>query len=238
MATTLKPMSWKLAANWVAAGLSPSVTEMNTVPELGSSAPAAACAFPNAAGNSRATPMTSPVDFISGPISASERGKRPNGRTASFTDTCRGKRGMPSSMSARRSPSIRRHATFASDTPIALDTNGTVREARGFASITYRSSPVPWIANCMLISPTTPSPSAIALVASSTCPIISGPSDIAGITQAESPECTPASSTCCMIAPISTSSPSQSASTSISIAFSRKRSRKIVRPAFPFVRLR
>src|SRR3712207_7526872 len=33
-----------------------------------------------------------------------------------------------------------RHATFASGTPIAFETNGTVREARGFASITYSSS--------------------------------------------------------------------------------------------------
>ena len=141
-------------------------------------------------------------------------------------------------MSRSRSPSISRQATLASDTPIALDTNGTVREARGFASITYSSSPSPWTANWMLISPITPSASAMARVASSTCRSISGPSDIAGITQAESPEWMPASSTCCMIAPISTSSPSQSASTSISIAFSRKRSRKIVRPAPPFVRLR
>ena len=43
-------------------------------------------------------------------------------------------------MSARRSPSISRQATFASGTPIAFDTNGTVREARGLASITYSSS--------------------------------------------------------------------------------------------------
>ena len=50
VAITRKPMSWKPAASCVAAGLSPSVTEMNTVPELGSSAPAAACALPNAAG--------------------------------------------------------------------------------------------------------------------------------------------------------------------------------------------
>jgi hypothetical protein len=33
-----------------------------------------------------------------------------------------------------------RQAIFASGTPIALDTNGTVREARGLASITYSSS--------------------------------------------------------------------------------------------------
>ena len=43
-------------------------------------------------------------------------------------------------MSRSRSPSISRQATFASDTPIAFETNGTVRDARGFASITYSSS--------------------------------------------------------------------------------------------------
>ena len=43
-------------------------------------------------------------------------------------------------MSASRSPSISRQAIFASGTPIALETNGTVREARGLASITYSSS--------------------------------------------------------------------------------------------------
>ena len=85
-------------------------------------------------------PITSPVDFISGPSSASARGKRSNGSTASFTVTCRGWRGMSRSMSARRSPSISRQATLASGTPIAFDTNGTVRDARGFASITYSCS--------------------------------------------------------------------------------------------------
>ena len=54
---------------------------------------------------------------------------------------------------------------------------------------------------------------------------ISWPSECGGSTQAESPEWMPASSTCCMIPPIQTSSPSHRASTSTSIAFSRKRSR-------------
>ena len=35
-----------------------------------------------------------------------------------------------------RSPSMIRQASLASGTPIALETNGTVREARGLASIT------------------------------------------------------------------------------------------------------
>ena len=50
VASTRKPMSWKAAAIWVAAGLSPSVTLMNTLPACGSSAPAAAWALPKAAG--------------------------------------------------------------------------------------------------------------------------------------------------------------------------------------------
>ena len=79
----------------------------------------------------------------------------------------------------------------------------------------------------MLIRPTTPSRIAIRALASSTCPSMSGPSDMAGITQALSPEWTPASSTCCITAPMRTLSPSQSASTSTSIAFSRNRSRKM-----------
>ena len=84
--------------------------------------------------------MTSPVDFISGPSSESARGKRPNGSTASLTDTWLAWDGSASSMSASFSPSISRQATLASGTPTAFETNGTVREARGLASITYSSS--------------------------------------------------------------------------------------------------
>src|SRR5919202_2062607 len=136
VASSSKPRSWSEAASWVAAGLSPSVTEMNTVPEAGSSAPAAPWALPKAAGESAAIPMTSPVDLISGPSRASALGKRPKGSTASLTDTCPSVRGSSSSRSESRSPSIRRHATLASGTPTAFEANGTVREARGLASST------------------------------------------------------------------------------------------------------
>ena len=130
-----KPTSWRRAASCVAAGLSVSVTVMKTDPSRGSTTPAAACALPKAVGKSAAMPITSPVDFISGPRIESAPAKRANGSTASFTLTCSG---SPSgrSWSAIFSPSIRRAATFASGTPIALETNGTVRRARGFASIT------------------------------------------------------------------------------------------------------
>ena len=64
------------AASCVAAGLSVSQTLMKTLPSSGSATPAAACALPNAAGKSPAIPITSPVDFISGPSNASEPWKR------------------------------------------------------------------------------------------------------------------------------------------------------------------
>ena len=85
---------------------------------------------------------------------------------------------------------------MASGTPIALLTNGTVREARGLASITNSSPPA--TAYWMLIRPMTPSSSAIRRDVSRISSSISSPRLIGGITQAESPEWTPASSTCCM----------------------------------------
>ena len=81
--------------------------------------------------------MTSPVERISGPSTASEPSKRSNGSTASLTETwppAIGSAGRP--RSASFSPSIIRQAILASGTPIALETNGTVRDARGLASIT------------------------------------------------------------------------------------------------------
>ena len=53
-------------------------------------------------------------------------------------------------------------ATFASGTPVALATNGTVRLARGLASITY--TVVPSTAYCTLIRPRTSKALAIDLV--------------------------------------------------------------------------
>ena len=81
-------------------------------------------------------PMTSPVDFISGPKTVSAPGKRPKGMTASFTLKCskRLSSGGRSSV-ASFSPAMTRAATFASGTPVAFEVNGTVRLARGFASM-------------------------------------------------------------------------------------------------------
>ena len=128
VATIRKPRSQKRVASWVAAALSASVTVMKTVPELGSRTPAAAWALPKAVGKSPATPITSPVLFISGPSTVSAPEKRENGSTASLTET------WPSgiagtSWSASASPSISRQAIFAIGAPIAFETNG--HRARG-----------------------------------------------------------------------------------------------------------
>ncbi len=113
----------------------------------------------NAVGKSRATPMTSPVERISGPSSESAPAKRSNGSTTSFTHTWPLVVSAGRSRSLMRSPSSTRVASLASGSPIAFETNGTVRDARGLASITYSSSP--WIAYWTLSSPTTPSALAI-----------------------------------------------------------------------------
>jgi hypothetical protein len=68
------------------AGLSPSRTETKTVPESGRRTPAPSWDLANARPKSESIPMTSPVDFISGPSRVSTPGKRANGKTASFTE--------------------------------------------------------------------------------------------------------------------------------------------------------
>ena len=116
-------------------------------------------------------PITSPVERISGPSAGSTSGNLENGSTASLTATVAGAApsrntdgtSSPSSRSeASVAPSITRVATLASGTPVALATNGTVRLARGLASMTYTVVPV--TAYCTLISPRTSRRSAIAAV--------------------------------------------------------------------------
>ena len=80
-------------------------------------------------------PITSPVLFISGPSTESAPAKRAKGSTASLTLTCSGGavgQVLVGELLAQHQPA----AIFASGTPIAFETKGTVREARGLASIT------------------------------------------------------------------------------------------------------
>ena len=96
-------------------------------------------------------PITSPVDFISGPRIESTWSpagvrNRWNGSTASLTAIgASAGRSPPSPVAGSRpsarscaivAPSAIRAAALASCTAVAFDTNGTVRLARGFASRT------------------------------------------------------------------------------------------------------
>ncbi|CAB4370454.1 unannotated protein [freshwater metagenome] len=83
-------------------------------------------------------------------------------------------------------PTASRAAALANATPVALLTNGTVREARGFASKTNNCESL--IANWILIKPTTPTALAIFVVASLIVAIALVSSDMDGNTHALSPE--------------------------------------------------
>ncbi len=165
--------------------------------------------------------MTSPVDFISGPSTVSTpwplaSRNRPKGSTASFTamwesigsvapSPCGGK--SPSARSwVMVAPTITRAAAFASGTAVAFDTKGTVRDALGLASRTYRTSDC--IAYWTLSRPRTPTPSAISRVDSRIRSKSARPSVIGGRAHAESPEWTPASSMCSITPPRYRSVPS------------------------------
>src|SRR5450756_2778541 len=92
---------------------------------------------------------------------------------------------------------MQRAAILAKARPVALDTNGTVREARGLTSST---NTVPfWMANCTFIRPTTFSAMAICTVCARNSCCSSAESENGGSEQAESPECTPACSMCSMM---------------------------------------
>ena len=70
--------------------------------------------------------------------------------------------------------------------PATFETSGTVRDARGFASMTYT---LPFsMANCMFMRPTTLSLSAIRLVYSRIVALFSSEIVTGGRMQAESPE--------------------------------------------------
>src|SRR5439155_11924905 len=140
VATGRKPRPASVLATGTTAALSSSRTDRKAVPSTGSGRPAARSAFANALGKSSANAITSPVERISGPSTGSLPGKRANGSTAALTETGP-RRGRPtrrlgSTSSETRAPAIRRQAASTRLTPIALLANGTVREARGFASST------------------------------------------------------------------------------------------------------
>ena len=80
--------------------------------------------------------MTSPVERISGESKMSWPWKRLNGKTDSLTAQYFGQISFVKPSSVNFLPAITFAASFASGTPMALLTNGTVRDARGFTSNT------------------------------------------------------------------------------------------------------
>ena len=91
-----------------------------------------------AAGSVRSMPIASPVDFISGPRYESTAGSLLMENTGAFTATSSRAGTSPVCWprSDRRSPSITRVASFTIGTPVTLERNGTVRDARGLTSST------------------------------------------------------------------------------------------------------
>src|SRR5215831_10864252 len=111
---------------------------MNATPDFGRIDPALIWAFTYALPNVSSTPITSPVDFISGPRIVSTPWKRANGKTGDFTKNCStfSSAGRLNSLSFR--PIMSFAAILASGVPVALLTKGTVREARGLTSSANR----------------------------------------------------------------------------------------------------
>ena len=81
-------------------------------------------------------PITSPVDFISGPSTGSTPGKRRNGKTGALTNLPGTAGSSVKPISARVRPAITWQAKSTSGSPTALAMNGTVRDARGLTSRT------------------------------------------------------------------------------------------------------
>ena len=131
------------------------MTVTSTAPLSGRPPSTLICDLAKAIPNESAIPITSPVERISGPRIRSTPWSLLKGKTASFTATYGGTGSSARPSSARLFPTTIPAARLARGTPVALETNGTVREARGFTS---RTNTVPSLmAYWTLSRPTTPS---------------------------------------------------------------------------------
>ena len=88
------PSSVKRRATSTASTLWRSFTLRKTVPFSGSGLPALICAFRNASPKLMPTPITSPVERISGPSTGSTPGNLLNGKTGDLMKSC-GTEGVP-----------------------------------------------------------------------------------------------------------------------------------------------
>ena len=162
-------------------------------------------------------PMTSPVDFISGPSAVSTSMSFTVENTGAFTATS-GRAGTSplfQPRSASRWPRMTRVARSTICTPVTLLRNGTVRDARGFTSSTWGTPRK--TTNWMLQSPRISRARAMRTVWSTIRSRTGSERWRAGYAAIESPLCTPARSTCSMSPGMTTVSPSLIASTSTSV---------------------
>ena len=103
---------------------------------VGSRLKAASWLLANAVGKSMAIPITSPVDRISGPRMMSTPGNLVNGKTPPSPRHSAGPAPSMIPCSSSVLPTMTRAAACARFSPVAFDTNGTVRDARGLTSRT------------------------------------------------------------------------------------------------------
>src|SRR4051812_28678948 len=120
VATTEKPSPTSTRAISIARGLSLFLRLMKTLPLAGSFTPAASWDFTNASANVSPTPMTSPVDFISGPRMVSTPGNLMNGNTASFTEKYGGANSPQKPPPAHDLSTLQRAAVFAGGPPLGF----------------------------------------------------------------------------------------------------------------------
>ena len=109
--------------------------EIKAKPLVGSELAAAIWVFAYASPKSRSKPMTSPVDFISGPSKTSTFGNLLNGNTASFTAYIFLFLFIKLKFDSFF-PVIITEAILAKGMPVAFETKGTVLLALGLTSIT------------------------------------------------------------------------------------------------------
>ena len=136
VASILKPSFSSILAVSRRGSLSPFFMLKKAVPLVGSSRPTANWLLAKATPTLWSMPITSPVDFISGPRIMSTPGNFLKGKTDSLTDTCFTSGSSVRPSSSRLFPIMTFVASFARGTPVALLTKGTVLDALGFTSST------------------------------------------------------------------------------------------------------
>ena len=127
------------------------------MPAVGSAVPAPIWLLPNAVAKLAAMPMTSPVERISGPEDGVDAGELREREHRLLDRDVLGRHFLdrPSRAASCRPRCAPR--SWPAARPVALETNGTVRDARGLTSRMKMPRPSRGTANCTFIRPRTPS---------------------------------------------------------------------------------